>query len=101
MSVSVSAIRPAVVVPPPSSVTLTLSGEDARILRTMLGGLRRKTRREAVKQNGGNKASANRARFLVKEIIDAFDAEGAVRLTEVPVTDISACDAAEVEQTGF
>lgn len=69
------------------SVTMTLSPGDAKVLRTMLGGLRRKVRREAVKANGGGKDSANRARFLVKEIIDAFEAQGITRLDEVPVTD--------------
>lgn len=67
------------------SFTLTLTGKDAQILRSMLGGLRRKVRREAVKSNGGNKDSANRARFLVKEIIKAMDDEGITRLNEVPV----------------
>lgn len=86
MAVTVTANRPAVVVPPPTSVTITLDIGDAKVLRTMLGGLRRKVRREAVKQNGGNKASANRARHLTKELIDAMDAVGATRLDEVPVS---------------
>lgn len=86
MSVTVSSTKIAPVAAKLVSASIALSGYDAQVLRSMLGGLSRKTRRESTASNGGNKASANRARFLVKEIIDALDKQGVTRLSEVPVT---------------
>lgn len=86
MSVSVTAKKTVPVQAQILSATITLTGKDAQVLRSMLGGLSRKTRREAVKGNGGNQASADRARFLVKEINAALDAQGVTRLSEVPIT---------------
>lgn len=88
MTVSVSAN----VVPPSKPIildaTISLSGYDLQVLRSMLGGLSRAERRAATRRNGGSKAAGDRARFLVKELIDAIDAQvgGDGRLTEVPVT---------------
>lgn len=67
-------------------VTFTLKGYDAQVFRSMLGGLSRAERRASTRRNGGSKASGDRARFLVKEIIDAMDKEGVVRLSEVAIT---------------
>jgi hypothetical protein len=86
MPVSVSSTRIAPVAPKLINVTLLLQGHDAQVLRSMLGGLTRAERRAATRRNGGSKESGDRARFLVKEIIDAFDAQGATRLGEVEIT---------------
>lgn len=74
--VVVEVVREVVVVPPPSEVIISLGPDDAVTLRTMLGGLKRDARRAAVKANGGDKVMADRARHLVKEIIDALSAQG-------------------------
>jgi hypothetical protein len=79
MSVSVNAIRPAVVVPPPSSFTITLSAYDAQVLRTMLGGLKLKTRGGATAKNGGGRAEVARSKTLTKEIFTALEAQGAAK----------------------
>lgn len=86
MTVSVTASLTVPVAPTLVSATITLEGHDARVLRSMLGALTRKERREATRRNGGNKSSADRARFLVKELIDALDAQGVTRLDEEPIT---------------
>jgi hypothetical protein len=86
MSVTASAVRTVPVAPSLISVTLTLAGKDGKILRSLMGALTRAERRAAIRRNGGNKASANRGRFLVKEIIDALDAQGVTRLDEEPIT---------------
>lgn len=86
MSVSVSSYKVAPVAAKLVSATITLTGYDAQVLRSMLGGLTRKERRAATGRNGGNKASENRARFLVKEINAALDAQGVSRLNEVAIT---------------
>lgn len=86
MAVTVSSKKTVPVAPTLISASIELSGHDAQVLRSMLGGLTRAERRAATGRNGGNKASQNRARFLVKEIIDALDAQGVVRLSEVPIT---------------
>lgn len=78
MAIKLSAVRPSVVLPPPSSVTLELDLSDATVLRLMLGGLKRAERCAATKANGGTQEQASRARYLVKEIIDALSAEGIV-----------------------
>lgn len=74
--VIVTATRAVPVVPPPSEVVISLDPADATVLRTMLGGLKRDERRAAVQANGGDKEMADRARHLVKEIIDAMSAQG-------------------------
>jgi len=74
--VIVTVTRAAPVVPPPSEVVISLDPADATVLRTMLGGLKRAERRAAVEANGGDKEMADRARHLVKEIIDAMSAQG-------------------------
>lgn len=76
MTTKVTVIRPSVVLPPPSLITIELDLEDATVLRLMLGGLKRAERRAATRSNGGTKTQADRARYLVKEIIDALSAEG-------------------------
>lgn len=86
MTVSVTASLTVPVAPSVISATITLEGHDAKVLRSMLGALTRKERREATRRNGGNKASGDRARFLVKELIDALDAQGVTRLDEEPIT---------------
>lgn len=86
MSVSVSAELTVPVAPAVLSATINLEGHDAQILRSMLGALTRKERRAATRRNGGSKESGDRARFLVKELIDALDAQGVTRLSEVPIT---------------
>lgn len=86
MSVTVSAVKTVPVAQKLISATITLNGKDAQILRSLLGGLSRKERREAVKRNGGNQASADRSRFLVTEIFKGMDAQGVTRLNEVPIT---------------
>lgn len=86
MSVSVSSVKVAPVAAKLVSATITLTGKDAQILRSMLGALTRAERRAAVQRNGGNKQSADRGRFLVKEINAALDAQGVTRLSEVAVT---------------
>ena len=86
MSVSVTAVKTVPVKAELIKATITLSGKDAQILRSMLGGLTRAERRAATGRNGGNKASQDRARFLVKEINAALDAQGVERLSEVAIT---------------
>lgn len=86
MSVSVSAVKTVPVAQKLISATITLSGKDAQILRSMLGALTRAERRAATRRNGGSKESGDRARFLVKEINAALDAQGVTRLNEVPIT---------------
>ncbi len=86
MSITVKSIKTVPVAQSLISVSLTLKGHDAQVLRSMLGGLTRAERRAATRRNGGNKASGDRARFLVKEILDGFDAQGATRLNEVAIT---------------
>lgn len=86
MAVTVTSQQTVPVAPKLISATITLDGHDAQVLRSMLGALTRKERREATGRNGGNKDSQNRARFLVKELIDAMDAQGVTRLNEVPIT---------------
>lgn len=86
MSVTASAVRTVPVAPVLLSATLNLQGQDAKILRSMLGALTRAERRAAIRRNGGSKTSATRGRFLVKEIIDALDAQGVTRLDEEPIT---------------
>jgi hypothetical protein len=86
MSVSVTASLTRPVKASIISATITLEGHDAQVLRSMLGALTREERREATGRNGGNKTSQDRARFLVKEIIDALDAQGVTRLEEVSIT---------------
>jgi hypothetical protein len=86
MAVSVNASLTVPVAPRVISATITLEGHDAQVLRSMLGALTRAERRAATQRNGGSKESADRARFLVKEIIDALDAQGVTRLNEVPIT---------------
>lgn len=85
MTVSVTSQQTVPVAPTLISATITLQGHDARVLRSMLGALTRKERRAATRRNGGNKDSGDRARFLVKELIDAMDAQGVTRLDEVPI----------------
>lgn len=86
MSVSVTAVKTVPAAQKLISAAITLGGKDAQIFRSLLGALTRKERREAVKRNGGNQASADRARFLVKEIFTAMDAQGVTRLDEVAIT---------------
>ena len=86
MAVSVNASLTVPVAPRIISATITLEGHDAQVLRSMLGALTRAERRAATQRNGGSKESGDRARFLVKEIIDALDAQGVTRLNEVPIT---------------
>lgn len=86
MSVIVTAQTVAPRPPEVLSATITLEGHDARVLRSMLGALTRAERRAATRRNGGSKESGDRARFLVKELIDALDAQGVTRLDEVPIT---------------
>lgn len=86
MSLKVTATLPPPAPTSPIEVTINLKGHDAQVLRSMLGGLTRKERREATRRNGGSKESGDRARFLVKELIDAMDAAKCPRLSEVPIT---------------
>lgn len=86
MSVTVIAKKTVPVAPAIIEASIVLKGHDAQVLRSMLGALTRKERREATGRNGGNKASQDRARFLVKEVIDALDAQGVTRLSEIPIT---------------
>jgi hypothetical protein len=86
MAVSVNASLTVPVAPKVISATITLEGHDAQVLRSMLGALTRAERRAATQRNGGSKESGDRARFLVKELIDALDAQGVTRLNEVPIT---------------
>lgn len=81
MSVSVTRRT---VTPPPAPVpptqryfNLELNEYDARVLRTMLGGLKLKTRGGAVAKNGGGRAEIARAKTLTKEIFSALEAQGA------------------------
>lgn len=86
MAVSVTSNKIPAVAAQLISVKLELSGYDAQVLRSMLGGLTRAERRAATQRNGGSKASGNRARFLVKELNAAMDAQGVIRLAEVSIT---------------
>ena len=86
MSVSVTAVKTVPVAQKIISATITLGGKDAQILRSMLGALTRAERRAATRRNGGSKESGDRARFLVKEINAALDAQGVTRLSEVEIT---------------
>lgn len=86
MAVTVSTKRTVPVAPTLIEASITLKGHDAQVLRSMLGGLTRAERRASTRRNGGSKESGDRARFLVKELIDALDAQGVVRLSEVPIT---------------
>lgn len=86
MTIQVTATLPPPAPVSPIEVTLTLKGHDAQVLRSMLGALTRAERRAATRRNGGSKDSGDRARFLVKELIDAMDAAGCPRLSEVPIT---------------
>lgn len=86
MSVTVTAVKTVPVKQSVLSATISLSGEDAQILRSMLGALTRAERRAATRRNGGSKESGDRARFLVKEINAALDAQGVTRLSEVAIT---------------
>ncbi len=86
MSVTVSAVKVQPVAEKLISCSITLAGQDARIFRSLLGALTRDERRAAVRRNGGSKQSGDRARFLVKEIFTAMDAQGVKRLDEVAIT---------------
>lgn len=63
-----------------TGVTLSLSLREAVLLRTMLGGLKLKTRRGAVVKNGGSQADAEEAASLTREIFTALDSAGAKKL---------------------
>lgn len=86
MTVTVSSKKTVPVKAALISATIELNGYDAQVLRSMLGGLTRAERRAATRRNGGSKAAGDRARFLVKELIDALDAQGVERLNEVAIT---------------
>lgn len=90
-SISASANRPAVVVPPPESITLTIPFNDARLLRTTLGGLKLKTRGGATAKNGGRKVkgAVARSKTLIKEVFAALDAAGAKKLSDADKNTVS------------
>ena len=79
MSVKVTANRPTPVVPPATSYNIELSAYDAQVLRTMLGGLKLKTRGGATAKNGGGRAEVARSKTLTKEIFTALEAQGAAK----------------------
>lgn len=79
MSVKVTANRPPPVVPPATSFNIELSAYDAQVLRTMLGGLKLKTRGGATAKNGGGPVEVARSKTLTKEIFTALEAQGATK----------------------
>lgn len=65
-----------------TGTTIDLTAAEARLLRNLLGGLKQKTRRGAVRKNGGTKEQAQAANLLASDLWKALQADGFAKFGE-------------------
>lgn len=78
-------------------VNISLSGEEARLLRNLLGGLKQKTRRGAVRKNGGSEEQAQAANLLASDLWKALQADGFAKFGE----EVSTPESSEAEEEDY
>lgn len=98
VSVRTELVTPAPVVQSVGA-TITLDTYEARLLRTMLGDLKREERKRATLNNGGDETDANNAVELVKSLHVALQAQGFDKLDHrnPAVLDLSADDGDDLD----
>lgn len=73
MSVVTPAVETKIVV---TGVTVSLTETEAVLLRNLLGGLKQKTRRGAVRKNGGTREQAEQANSMASNLFKQLDEAG-------------------------
>lgn len=78
-----------------TGTTIELSSTEAVLLRNLLGGLKQKTRRGAVRKNGGTKEQAEAANSLASQLFKQLEADGFKKFGTEEVTTPSPATAEE------